>query len=166
MTSKRAIILGAMASGMAWAICLIWLVSHPRPDIALPLDFFTCMAFGLAPAGGVLALMIGRLAQRRFFNDAQIDGQTFVAGSGADIDQRVLNNTVEQLVLAVCLWPWVAMQLGGHSLIYLGWSFAVLRLLFWAGYHLSPPLRGFGFAATFYPTVVSAIWALWVYMTA
>ena len=45
--------------------------------------------------------------------------------------------------------------------LWLGVAFAVARLAFWAGYHMAPPLRAFGFAATFYPTVLVALWALW-----
>ncbi len=42
----------------------------------------------------------------------------------------------------------------------LGIGFAVARLAFWIGYHISPPLRAFGFAATFYPTIIALVWAL------
>ncbi|MCB1390990.1 MAG: MAPEG family protein, partial [Rhodobacteraceae bacterium] len=100
------------------------------------------------------------LAQRRFFDDAIIDGEPFRAGSGAEIDQRVLTNTTEQTALALALWPFAGWVLGWGLLPVLGLSFAVFRLLFWIGYHASPPLRGLGFAASFYPTLVAAIWAL------
>ena len=50
---------------------------------------------------------------------------------------------------------------GPGVILCLGLGFAVARLAFWGGYHLSPPLRAFGFAATFYPTLLVAIWAGW-----
>ena len=103
-----------------------------------------------------------RLAQRRFFDDAIIDGEAF--SGAAAIDQRVLSNTVEQLVLAMAVWPAAAVLLGAEGpgvILVLGVAFAVARLAFWAGYHMAPPLRAFGFAATFYPTVLVALWALW-----
>ena len=63
-----------MAGGALWAVALVWLPQRadlpfiPAP-VALPLAF-------LAP-GLVLAAMIGRLAQRRFFDDEIIDGAPF-----------------------------------------------------------------------------------------
>jgi len=105
-------------------------------------------------------LMVGRLAQRRFFDDEIIDGEPFAPGSGAEIDQRVLTNTVEQLILALVIWPFVALTLGGFTVLFLGFGFAVARLAYWVGYHVSPPMRGFGFAATFYPTIIAGIWSV------
>ncbi|WP_146344740.1 MAPEG family protein [Falsiphaeobacter marinintestinus] len=146
-----------MAIGVLWALVVIWVpqqldLPFLPPPVALPVAF-------LAP-GFVLAAMIGRLAQRRFFDTEIIDGQVFAPGSGAATDQKVLTNTVEQLVLALVTWPFVAMSLGGAAVIVLGLSFALMRGLFWVGYHMSPPLRGVGFAGTFYPTVLSGFWAL------
>lgn len=155
--SKRRVILASMAAGALWALAVIWLtlrldLPFLPPPVALPGAF-------LAP-GFVLAAMIGRLAQRRFFDDAIIDGQTFSPASSASVDQKVLTNTIEQLVLALMIWPFVAMSLGGALVVVLGLSFALMRVVFWTGYHLSPPLRGVGFAGTFYPTVLAGIWAL------
>ena len=120
----------------------------------------TIMTAFFAP-GLVLALMIGRLAQRRFFDDTIIDGGPLKGV--AEIDQRVLQNTVEQLVLAAAIWPAAAVILGAQgpgAIAVLGLGFAVARLAFWAGYHRAPAMRAFGFAATFYPTVLVALWAL------
>ncbi|KIC34441.1 MAPEG family protein [Leisingera sp. ANG-S5] len=159
--SKRPRILIGMAIGALWGLLVVglpqWLgLPYIPAPIALPGAF-------LAP-GLVLVLIIGRLAQRRFFDDAIIDGEPFAPGSPAEIDQRVLTNSIEQLVLALAIWPFAAVTLGGAVAIALGLSFAVMRLLFWGGYHLSPPLRGLGFAGTFYPTVIAGIWALAVWM--
>lgn len=157
---KRATILLGMFAGMLWAGVVVWLPQRMDlpflpPPIALPGAF-------LLP-GLVMLAMIGRLAQRRFFDDAIIDGADFQPGSGAWIDQRVLSNTTEQLVLALVLWPFVALTLGGAVVLALGFGFGAARLLFWAGYHLSPPMRGFGFAATFYPTIVAVLWSVAVW---
>lgn len=51
--------------------------------------------------------------------------------------------------------------LGAGTVLALGIGFAVARVAFWVGYHMAPPLRAFGFAATFYPTVLAALWVLW-----
>lgn len=157
MRDKRRIILFGMVAGALWALAvllgpvLLEIPYLPAP-LALPGAF-------LAP-GLVLAAMIGRLAARRFFDDALIDGQDPAPGSPGWVDQRVLINTLEQLALALAVWPFVAVTLGGAAAIALGLSFALMRLLFWAGYHLSPPLRSLGFAGTFYPTVLAGLWAL------
>nr|WP_172297429.1 MAPEG family protein [Pseudoruegeria sp. HB172150] len=150
-----------MSAGLVWSILLIWIgttyVKIPVFSRVIITEFFL-----LAP-GLVLLLIIGRIAARRFFDETLIDGEAPVPGSGADVDQRVLRNTVEQAVLAACLWPAIAYLLledGLGVVMCLSVGFAVARLIFWVGYHMSPPLRSFGFAATFYPTVVALLWAL------
>lgn len=154
--SKRGRILAGMVAGAVWSGGVLVLgktFSNARvydghaPEIA----FFLC--------GLVLLAMIARLAQRRFFDDAIIDGEPYVPGSPAEIDQRVLQNTVEQLVLAILLWPFIGMVLLEGAVLALALSFVIARLAFWIGYHISPPLRAFGFAATFYPTILLAVFA-------
>ena len=157
---KRPMILAGMLAGFLWAVAVVWgpqLAGLPflPPPVALPGAFIV--------PGLVMLAMIGRLAQRRFFDDASIDGQDFAPDSAAWIDQRVLANTVEQLVLALVIWPFVALSLGGAVVLVMGFGFALARLAFWIGYHISPPMRGFGFAATFYPTVVAAVWSVVVW---
>ncbi|MBI6629630.1 MAPEG family protein [Pontibaca salina] len=153
---KRAQIALGMAVGAVWALGLVGLVQAANwpflpPPIALPGAF-------LGP-GLVIAALIARLAQRRFFDDQLIDGDAPPPGSPTDIDQRVLMNTLEQAALALLLWPLVAFVLGGAVVLALGGGFVLARLAFWLGYHLSPPLRAFGAAATFYPTLVAVFWA-------
>ncbi len=156
MKTRPTIVFGMMA-GALWALAVVWVPQRPGlpflpAPLALPGAFF-------AP-GLVMVAMIGRLALRRFCDDTIIDGADFEPQSRAWIDQRVLSNTTEQLVLALVIWPFVALSLGGGVVVVMGIAFALARLAFWIGYHLSAPLRGFGFAATFYPTVLAAIWSL------
>jgi len=161
MDKRRKILLGMLAGG-CWSVALLWVAAR---FVQLPVFTLmpTIMTAFFAP-GMVMLAMIGRLAHRRFFDDTIIDGEPFEPGSPADIDQRVLANTAEQLVLAVCIWPAVAVFLAGDGpgvIVMLGLGFAIARLIFWGGYHMSPPLRAFGFAATFYPTVFVAGWAVY-----
>lgn len=159
MSKRRKIALG-MAAGLAWAIVLLWLGAGVV-DIPVFALMPTIMSAFLAP-GLVMAAMVGRIAQRRFFDDRIIDGEPL--SGPAETDRRVLANTTEQLVLALCVWPAAAVGLGADGpgvIMMLGLGFAVARLAFWWGYHLSPPLRAFGFAASFYPTVLAGLWALW-----
>ncbi|MGI9395103.1 MAG: MAPEG family protein [Boseongicola sp.] len=159
--NKRKKILVGMALGALWAIVVVALPSLVPSNFFVPLNVALIVA--LLPGGVFLLLVIGRLAQRRFFDDATIDGETFLVGSDAEIDQRVLTNTVEQLVLALVIWPFVGLVLGGAAVITLGIAFGIARVAFWIGYHHSPPLRAFGFAASFYPTIAAAVWSAMVW---
>jgi len=148
-----------MVAGLIWSVVLLWGASA-YVQLSVMTLFPTIMTAFLAP-GLVMMAMIGCLAQRRFFDDEIIDGEAL--SGAAEIDQRVLRNTGEQLVLALCIWPAAAVLLTGAGpgvIVCLGLGFVVARLAFWVGYHISPPLRAFGFAATFYPTVLVAIWGL------
>lgn len=158
MGTRQRIAIG-MALGALWSVALLWAAAR---FVQLPVFALipTIMTAYLAP-GLVMALMVGRLAQRRFFDDTIIDGQALT--NAAEIDQRVLRNTGEQLVLALCVWPAAAVMLSGLGpgvILCLGLGLAVARLAFWIGYHVSPPLRAFGFAASFYPTVLVGVWAI------
>jgi len=161
--SKRAKILIGMGLGALWGVGLIWIGTT---QVALPIFTYTwTLALAFMFPGLALAAMIARLAQRRFFDDGLIDGAPPLGNSGADIDTRVLQNTLEQLALALALWPATGFILavkGPGVVLMLGIGFAVARIAFWVGYHVSPALRAFGFAATFYPTLLALGWAgLW-----
>ncbi len=158
MDNKRITILIGMGAGLAWSCALLMLMPQflQLPVFALMPTIMTAFF----PPGVVLLLIVGRLAQRRFFDDATVDGADFTGA--AAIDQRVLTNTIEQVVLGLAIWPAAAVILGGAGpsvIMALGLGFAFARIVFWVGYHVSPPLRAFGFAATFYPTVLVALWA-------
>lgn len=160
--TKRGIIGLGMVAGLMWSVGVLWVAATV---VTLPIFTLlpTIMTAFLAP-GVVMLLMVARLAQRRFFDDALIDGDEFAADSGADIDRRVLTNTTEQLVLALCIWPAAAVLLseqGPGVIVTLGVNFALARVLFWIGYHKAPPLRAFGFAASFYPTILVTLWTVW-----
>lgn len=163
MERRKAIVVG-LGAGALWAVMVL---AAGALWVRLPVFALvpTVMTAFLAP-GLVMAAMVGRLAQRRFFDEAIIDGGPLTGA--AEIDRRVLVNTTEQLVLALCIWPAAAVMLGGHGpgvIVALGVGFAIARLAFWAGYHRAPALRAFGFAASFCPTVLVAFWALWEVVT-
>lgn len=159
---KRRVILLGMAAGAVWA-ALVVIMPGLGAQPFIPINLALIYAF--APGGFVLLALVAVLAARRFFDPELIDGAPFPVGSRAGIDQRVLTNTLEQMVLALALWPLVSTSLGALTVIVMGVAFGVARLLFWLGYHLSPPLRAFGFAASFYPTVLASLWTLWRVLT-
>lgn len=158
---RRGLIGLGMAAGALWGLGLVWI---GVTFVSIPIFLLVpTLALSFLGPGIVLAVLIGRLAARRFFDDATIDGAPFAPGSGGDIDQRVLQNTLEQLALALALWPPIAYLMLGAGpgvVTCLGIGFVIARVAFWVGYHLWPPLRAFGFAATFYPTLIALIWAL------
>lgn len=144
-------------AGTLWSLAVIWLPGQgPQPFVPVNL----ALIYAFLPAGLILMLMIGRIALRRFNNEELMDGSAPEKGAPADIDQRVLRATIEQCVLALMLWPFIAMSLGSVTVIAIGVSFGIARLVFWGGYHLSPPLRMLGFAASFYPTVLGTLWSI------
>ncbi|MCA8880182.1 MAG: MAPEG family protein [Rhodobacteraceae bacterium] len=162
MSGKQRLIAAEMAAGFLWALLLLWL--GWRATGADGSDPLAGAALALAFPALVAVAMVGRLAQRRFFDARLIDGGGFAPGSPAEIDQRVLTNSVEQLVLAACIWPALALRLGAQGagvVLALGVGLALTRILFWVGYHRAPALRGFGFAAGFYPTVLAGVWTVW-----
>lgn len=144
-------------AGTIWAAGVVWLpVQSPQPFIPLNL----ALVYAFVPAGLFVAVLSGWIALRRFNTGQLRDGAPPVPGSAAVIDQKVLGNTIEQAVLALLLWPFIAMSLGSVTVIAMGLSFGVTRCAYWVGYRLAPPLRMFGFAAGFYPTVFGTLWAL------
>lgn len=151
----------AHAGAVVWAVALIWIgstmISIPTFSRILVQPFFT-----LAP-GIVLMLMIASVALRRLREPGLADGADPVPGSRLDIDRRVLRNTVEQALVAACVWPplsYILLQDGMGVVMALSVGFAAARLAYWVGYHVNRPLRVFGFGATFYPTVLALAWGL------
>lgn len=164
MTKRAKMLVGGLL-GAIWALGVVWIGAT---FIELPIFALTptlLLAF-LGP-GLVIALMIFWSAMRRFRSDALMDGSAAAVGSAAEVDARVLRNTVEQTVLALCLWPaigFLAADDGPGLILALSLSFPIARLAYWIGYRISPPLRLFGFAATFYATVFALFWAVGIWL--
>jgi uncharacterized membrane protein YecN with MAPEG domain len=150
----------------AWTLALFALALWPgraiAPAVTEPL---TLLAAWLALPAAVMVVMIARIARRRYHDPALIDGQDAPPGSGFDADQRVLRNTTEQLVLAAVVWAALAVQIRPDHLTLipaLAIGFTMARIAFWWGYPRGAGARAFGFAATFYPTLLALFWALWL----
>jgi MAPEG family protein len=139
---------------------------------------FRLTDFGLTPPGGIdvafrleyalkcevfaaLCLLagVGAIANRRFFIPDAIGGGPTPS---LEIEQRYLENTLEQLVLAMVAHLALVVVVPDDSIravAILVMLFVIGRATFWIGYHISGPARAFGFATTFYPTV-----AVYVYV--
>ncbi|WP_010188738.1 MAPEG family protein [Sphingomonas sp. PAMC 26605] len=110
-----------------------------------------------------LAAAIGNVARLRFFSADDIAG----SGSGtasAEVDRAkaVLQNTLEQVVLAVPVHLALAVLLASSVplIVALAALFAIGRLLFWIGYARGAKARAFGFALTFYPNSAGLVIAV------
>lgn len=120
----------------------------------------------LLPAAGVLAAMI--LAQMA----ARLLAGVFDPASGREtrflaLNQRVITNTVEQLVVFAIALPALAAAVAGAQLaqvLALGAVFAVARLAFWAGYLAAPTARAPGMAASMAVNAATLLAAAWFWL--
>jgi uncharacterized membrane protein YecN with MAPEG domain len=106
---------------------------------------------------------IGNIARLRFFSAQDIAGAGSTTASEAVKSARaILQNTLEQVALAVPLYlalaallprPWPLLPM-------LAALFCLGRALFWAGYARGAGARSFGFALTFYPSVLALLAAI------
>ena len=157
-TSQKGV-LGGMLSALALTLVAFGLAAfaHPIAAESLAARLHLLALCVLAPAL-TLFVAIARLAQHRFTTPADIDGSALTEGTPrALLLQALLQNTLEQLALAVPTYAaWVLA--GPAAWLSLAPTAAVLfllgRLLFFAGYAGGAPHRAFGFALTFYPTLL------------
>jgi len=111
-----------------------------------------------------LVLAVGNLARHRFFSPADIDGGGLTAGTDrARVFQAVLQNTLEQTLIAVLahlLWTAATPPSWHGAVPAAALLFAIGRACFIAGYAGGAPARAFGFALTFYPSVLLTLGAI------
>lgn len=105
-----------------------------------------------------LIASIGRLAKYRFFSPDDIDGSALSYSSDeALVLQSLLQNTLEQFVIAVAVytaWCFLVPVPLLSAIPLCSVLFAIGRILFFRGYKHGAASRAFGFALTFYPTVL------------
>ena len=140
---------------------------------------FQSTAIGLTPPGGIdmswrlayalkwevvaaLCLLAGvaKIANRRFFIPEAIDG---APTPSIEIDRRYIQNTLEQLILAMVAHLALVTIVAPESIrviAVLVTLFVIGRVTFWIGYHYSGPARAFGSGTTFYPTVAVYVFLL------
>jgi hypothetical protein len=100
----------------------------------------------------------------RFVSGDAIDGTRTPVSKFMEINLRVTQNTLEQVVLATIAWVGLALTLPSERLgliPVLAVLFAIGRLLFWIGYQVVPIARALGFGLTAVPTAVAMIWLAW-----
>ena len=108
-----------------------------------------------------LVFSIGRIARHRFFSPDDIDGAGLTAGTAkVKLLQAELQNTIEQTLLAIIVYFSWAILLPSTWILVVplaAVSFAIGRILFFAGYSGGAPSRAAGFALTFFPSVLMLI---------
>jgi len=130
------------------------------PSAVLQDRLFIAALAALAPVFSLI-FSVARLARHRFFTPEDINGSGLVAGTDtASLLQALIQNTLEQAVLAVpvyfcCAIVFPIEYLG--TVVAGGAMFLIGRISFFLGYQYGAPSRAFGFAFTFYPTVLLAI---------
>lgn len=111
----------------------------------------------LSPAA-TLFVCIARLAKHRFFTPEDMHGSALTSGTDrARLLQTLLQNTLEQSCLALPIYIAAAIVAPATLLPVVPAAaamFFVGRLLFFAGYANGARSRAYGFALTFYPTVL------------
>lgn len=147
----------AMFAIVAGAGLALW------PEVAPPASAADRVVATLLLLRWPAALVIAMIASLFRLFDAEgaldpIDGRT---SHRFRVNQRVLQNTIEQLVVfapSVLGLAAVATTATTYRLVSLAVAlFCLGRALFWGGYHVSPNARGLGFNMTFSTSVAALI---------
>lgn len=125
------------AAALLWAAGLVWLAQ----GLKLPFMPINVALIGALVPPGLVALAMALAAQLRAGTPA------LPAGLSA------------QLLLALALWPWVALTLGGQVALALGGNLALASLIGWAGGRW-PALTLAAHGAALYATALAALWGL------
>lgn len=146
----------------AAALSVLGLCGAPLllPESALPADepgarIAWAVQWSLLP---ILTLMVAvaRVGNHRFYTPEDIDGGGLAnATSQARVLQAILQNTLEQTVLAVAaytIWAVVMPHVWLRSVCIAALLFVAGRVLFARGYWRGAPGRAMGFGLTAYPT--------------
>lgn len=150
--------------------CLVWIwMGYGFIDIELPLwvtmgDRMAYVAKCELLAGLMLLFGVMAVAGQRFFSHKAIEGDSRGLPKAITINLRYIQNTLEQLILLVIThMAYAATADSGEMKIIpiLVSLFIVGRICFWIGYHQGALSRSFGFAVTFYPTVIMMIMTAW-----
>ncbi|HET8899492.1 MAG TPA: MAPEG family protein [Rhodanobacteraceae bacterium] len=150
----------AMAIGVvavvAWSGCRL-----PQPAAASPSEILlgVSWAYAVPLAAAILSVMFQRAASA----DAILGYRA--AHSGKTLRDAVLQNTLEQTLLGVLALAAFASQAPSALFGILpvaAWLFLAGRILFVAGYTISPMWRFFGFSLNFYASLALLAGAAWL----
>ena len=165
LTNKQRVVIASAAVGLSISLAMLYVGTHTTlGEAPAPLnlhDRLHDLALALLAPGAFLLISIARLANHRFFTPADIDGDPNHPDSPQVVElQRVLQNTLEQAVLAATayiIWALISPDHWLKTLPLFATLFAVGRILFFIGHSKGAAGRALGFTLTFYPTVVLLI---------
>jgi hypothetical protein len=131
------------------------------PGPALAVDERVVVALRADIFGALwLFASIANVARLRFFSGEDIDGSGMTqATESVRIGNAIVQNTLEQAVLAIAAHMAIAAVLPGSTLLVVALVvlFCIGRACFWVGYRKGASGRAFGFALTFYPTALTLL---------
>ena len=162
LSVKQVGVLKGMAAAMGLAVVVIAMGMMFDPfSYAQSEDLgskFTVLGRSLILPVVFLIASIGRLAKFRFFSPEDIDGSALSNTSHeASVLQSLLQNTLEQLLMTAMvysIWAFTMPTVWLSVLPLCSLLFAIGRIAFFKGYAKGAPARAFGFALTFYPSVL------------
>ncbi len=160
---RKAMLLGAISSILA--ILFSWYLSKfiqikPHQNIPLRIEIF---ALGMFLAILPMVIMIGKIAGMRFFSIG-IDGSSTKL---IDISVKILNNTHEQTLLFMIASLALTISIPEDRLAMtpiLAVFFILARMNFWYSYYNNAIKRAYGFAATFYMSILILVCSIFFYM--
>ena len=161
---QRGVVIGMLLGASVPALPIAagaWLIPGPAaPPLGDRLVWLMPYAAVLALP---MALAIAAIARHRFFHAAVIDGSNDAADRWLAIARAILQNTLEQTVLAALVLLALAATLPSGWLGALPAAilwFVLARAIFALTYARGAAARSFGFAATFYPTLAGLLMAI------
>lgn len=160
-SEQRRVALG-MAGALLTTVCVLGMAAW-TDRAAPPAPFVHRLQFALRADLFVviwLAAAIGNVARLRFFSEHDIAASSAGTESRAvRIAGAVLQNTLEQVGLAICTHLIVVATFDASDTLVaaLVCLFATGRMLFWWGYRHGAAGRAFGFALTFYPSILALV---------
>lgn len=154
-----ALLVSLVMLAAAWHFGVGWPVKAASDSERLAFVFRCELAIGF-----VLWAMIARVGAMRYFSPHDIGG----VGNGPErreiaVARAALQNTIEQSVLAILAHLALALALPADRMAVIAMLtglFVVGRIAYWFGYLRGGPSRAFGFALTFYPTIIALAAAL------
>lgn len=155
---QKGVALGALSAAVA-SVIVLGVSYYFLSELLVQLSLSAREASALIALA--LLFTIGHIGNKRYFHEDIIQGQAYdKPGNRLQIDKAVLQNTLEQTILAITVYGGLEAITPDLALLLLpGLVFLFLlgRLFFTICYAKGAHGRAFGFGLTFYPTVFAFV---------